>query len=540
MIKLFIVDDEIDTREGLRLYFDWSKYNIEVIGEADDGSTALEPILKEKPDIVLSDIRMPDMDGMQLAKKIRESGNNTKIIFVSGYDDLEYLKSALKVDAIDYILKPVDLEELARVIEKVTKIINGENEEKKLKYEMNVKLMESMPTLREKFFMTLVRDSDSSKTGIDKKIKFLELSLPSDSEYCVIVISIDDKAAEFDELSEMYKQMTSFSIVNICEELINREMKGYAFENRQGEYVCILELQCYEDEDKLYLLISEIKSSLLRFLKLSVTIGVGMTVYGLENVGKSYSKAYENASHKLFLGKNKIITIDSLETEEDYIYKFDYEKAQRLTNILKSTDESKLVSAIECIFKDISKYRNANVKYCLNVCLQLILTGSRLLMEMQINIEDTTLDENQVWEQFFKLETLEDMKIEVTKYFLSLCGYISRKRNKKSCNVIEEIKGIINLKYKENVSVNDISKEVFLSTTYLCMVFKRETGETVNEYMTKIRIDRAKALLMDNHNKLYDICYEIGYTEPGYFSKIFKKYTGLSPSDYRESQIWKL
>lgn len=486
---------------------------------------------------------MPEMDGMQLANRLRESGNNTKIIFVSGYDDIAYLRSALKVDAVDYILKPVDLDELAIVIDKVTKIINEENEEKELKREMNVKLMASMPTLREKFFMTLVRDGIKGVNDIDNKIKFLGLNLPSDKEYCVIVISIDDKVAKFDELTEMSRQLISFSIVNICEELINGAMKGYTFENRQGEYVCILKLQCnededhlcYEDEDKLYSLISEIRDSLLQFLKLSVTIGVGMTVHGLASVSKSYSKACENVSQRLFLGKNKIITIDSQETEEDYINKFDFEKAQQLSNILKSADEIKLVSAIEDIFKDMLKYKYANLNYCLNVCLQLILTGSRLLMEMQIIIEDTALDGNQLWEKLFKLETIEDMKVAVTKHFLILCGYISKKRNKKSRNVIEQIKEIIQMRYKDNISVNEIAKEVYLSATYVCMVFKQETGETVNDYMTKIRIERAKVLLKDSKNKLYDICYEIGYTEPGYFSKIFKKYTGVSPSEYREN-----
>lgn len=537
MIKLFIVDDEPNTREGLRYYFDWHKYDIEVVGEADDGSIALEPILRLLPDIVLTDIRMPEMDGLQLANKLRDAKSETKIIFVSGYEDINYLKTALKVKAVDYILKPVNLEELAAVIEKTIKAINEEKAEKRLIYEMNAKLIESMPTLREKFFMTLVRDGIDEEIDINEKIRFLELQLPNDANYCVIALSIDDKLTKFEYMTEKDKQIMCFSIINICEELINKSMSGYIFENRIGEYVCILKIKPSDPEDNLYTLISDIKESMLKYLKISFTIGVGFIVHGLVNLSKSYSKAYENVSQRLFLGKNNIITVDSLETEEDFTYKFDIEKVQQLTNLLKSVDEIKLTKAIEEIFMQISKYKYANVKYCINVCLQLLLTSSRVLMELQINNEEIDIDENEVWEELFKLETLEDMKNSVTRYFVKLCKHISIKRNKKCRNVIEQIKKIIDNKYKENIGINDIAQEVYLTTTYLCMVFKQETGETVNDYLTKVRIEKARELLKEPKNKLYDICYEIGYSEPGYFSKIFKKHTGLTPSEYRENLL---
>jgi two-component system response regulator YesN len=543
MLKLFIVDDEPDTREGLRYYFDWKNYGIEVIGEADDGSAAIPIILQEKPDIVLSDVRMTDMDGIEMAKHIRSSNENVKIVFISGYDDIGYIKSALKVDAIDYILKPVDLNELAAVIEKVIKLINEEKEEKLRISKLNQKLMESMPTLREKFFMTLVRDGIREEKSIDKKIEFLELDLPRDAEYCLFVISIDDKGEVFDSISERNKQLTSYSIINICEELINKSMKGHAFENRPGEYICIVRLQCredeynqcYGDEENLYSLLKDIKDNIHKFLKLSVTIGVGLTVSSLKDISQSYSIAYENVNQKLFLGKNQII-IDNLQ-EEDYIHQFDFSNTQRLANIIKSSDEEKLTEAVEDIFKEIARYKNANIKYCLNIGLQLILTASRQLMELQINTDESLLDENQVWERLFKLETLEDMKAVIINYLVAVSRYISEKRNKKSRNIIEQIKEIIHKKYNENITISDIAKEVYLSTTYLCMVFKQETGDTVNEYITEVRIEKAKELLKNPQNKLYDICYSIGYIEPGYFSKIFKKHTGLSPTEYRDKLI---
>lgn len=534
MFKLLIVDDEQDTREGLRYYFDWEKHDIQVIGDADDGTTAIDFIIREKPDIVLTDVKMPHMDGITLSNKIREINSKIKIIFISGYDDAVYLKSALKLEAIDYILKPVEMGELAAVIQRVVKIINEEKLKEKRLYEMSVKLMESMPMLREKFFMTLVRDGIDIGEDVENRMRFLELELPIENNYCTFILSIDDKADKIDMLSERDKQLISFSVLNICDELVNNGLKGYTFENRKGEYVCILTIRCDEDEEKLYPLINDIKDNLCKYLNLSVTIGVGLTVQGLRNIVRSYSAAYLNINQKLFLGKNRIITMDSLETLEDCDYSFDFSRLGQLVSILKSANREKIILSMDDIFSEMSRDNKGNINYCLNICLQLILTASRQLMELKISIDDPKLNENEAWKQMLKLETLHDMKSFITDYFLLVSSQIEEKRNKKSRNVIGKIKAVINSKYTENISINEIAKEVYLSTTYLCMIFKQETGETINDYLTKLRIEKAKELLRDPRNKLYDICYAIGYTEPGYFSKIFRRYTGLTPTEYRE------
>ncbi|HBM81163.1 MAG: response regulator [Clostridiales bacterium] len=537
MFKLFIVDDEPETREGLKSCIDWANYGIRVVGEADDGKIALERILKEKPDIVLTDVRMPDMGGIELANKLRDLKSDVKIVFISGYDDVAYLKSALKVEAVDYILKPVDLNELDGVIRKVLNIISEEDNRKRLINEMSARLTESMPALRQKFLMTLVRDGIECSEDYGKRMDFLGLKLPADKFYCIFVLSVDDRATALDSLSERDNQLISLSVIKICDELICSTLQGYTFENRRGEYVCILRLDTLEDEDKLYPLVCKIKDKLFEYLELSITIGVGETVHKLENIVKSYMIAYENVKRRLFLGKNRIITMDSLETLEDSEYKFDFTKIQLLVNILKSADKEKVIKSIDDIFNEMSKYKNGDINYCTNICLQLVLTASRQVTELNLNINDERFDEDEIWKKLLTFETLLERKMFIKDYFVAVCGCIAEKRNKKSKNIIRRIKQVIDNRYRENITIKDIAKEVYLSTTYLCMIFKQETGETVNDYLTSVRIKKAKELLMDPKYRQCDICYEIGYTEPGYFSRIFKKYTGLSPTEYRETML---
>lgn len=544
MLKLLIVDDEPFTREGLRYHFNWEKYGIEVAGEADDGTTALEQIDRLRPDIVITDVRMPDMDGLEMARRIKASHEAIKIIVVSAYDDLGYVKSALKVNAVDYILKPIDRRELGTVMEQVTHVINGENEEKKRIQKMSAKLLQSMPVLREKFLMTLVRDGIECETDIAGKIAFLELDLPMDIDYSVLAVEVDDKAVTLEPMSERDRQLTSFAVINICDELISGAFTGMTYESRPGEYICLLgcrvsgaanNVVC-ETEERRYSLIGDIRAKLSECLKLSVTIGVGPLVHGLTNVNKSYEKARDNVCQRLFLGKNRIISIDSLDTGDDESESFDFSLLNRVVNLLRGSDESRLTAAVGDFFQALSRRKCATEKYCVNICFQLILAAGRQLMELGIEA-DGLRDESEVWNVLFRLETIGEMQSLVTDYLLERHRLICEKRSHKSRNVIDRIKQVIEERYNENLSIKDIGKEVYLSTTYLCMIFKQETGETVNDYMTRVRIEQAKKLLCDPAIRLCDICHEIGYTEPGYFSKIFKKYTDLSPTEYRQNVV---
>lgn len=537
MYRLFIVDDEFPTRDGLRNYFDWAKYGIEVIGEADDGEKALEKIMQLKPDIVLTDVKMPKMDGLQLAQQLRENIKDIKIIFISGYDDVDYIKTALKVDAIDYILKPVKFKELQAVIERVVQIVTQEHTQKKNIYNMEKKLLQSLPLLRERFFVALVRGGVESGTGLSEKLSFLDLHFPAEGVFCALMVSMDGYVKQFENESEVDRQCTSFAVLNICQELIERHLSGYIFEDGQGEYVGILNLGSQEYEEKLLSLAREIKDNLMQHLNLSVTIGVGKTVEKLVSIPQSYSMACQAARYRLFAGSNKIITIDALDAGGDRVFKIDLMTWEKITSILKAGDVEKLTEVLDEMFTQLSNSRMVDITYCRNICLQLLLHASRLMMELEISRVEDEFKDNSLMESIFKLDTVEEMKMFISKYYTYICMLITENRDKKSTNVIEKIKEIIHKRYHENITIGDIADEVYLTSTYICLIFKEETGETINDFLTKVRVEKAKELLKDARNKAYDICYAVGYADPSYFSKLFKKYTGVSPSEYRQKVL---
>lgn len=538
MYKLMIVDDEYATRHGLKVCIDWASYGIEVVGEAENGKRGLELVEQLRPDIVLSDVRMPYMDGIEMSKLLKQQHPEIKIVFISGYDDIEYLKSAMKVDAVDYILKPVNLVELQAVIEKIMAISKREADQKDILYRMNAKLNESIPLLREKFFIQLVRDRAGDRASLEKRVHFLELQLPYQAPYCTLIISIDNPREVFETVTEKETELISFSIQNICQEIIDLRLYGYAFEHQRGEYVLIVHLPESEGEEAIFPIVDEIKSSLLsflhRFVHISLTIGVGKTVERLDEVAESYEMAAGAIEQKLFLGKNQVITFDVLGAQKGMDFRHMNEKVRAIVSLLKTGDAEQVGLQLDNLFQVLSSSRSISQKDGQRLCLQLLLVTSQFLSEFGMQTAALTEEETEVWEELTKVETLEDMHQRLKKYLTSICESVECRTYKKTHDVIHDIFRIVQERYADNLTIADIASQVYLAKTYICLLFKQETGETINEYITRVRMEKSKQLLTSTDQKLAEICTAIGYTEPSYFSKQFRKYTGMNPSEYRD------
>jgi two-component system response regulator YesN len=545
MKTLVIVDDEPSVVNGLRTYVDWAAQGIELIGTADDGDTGLALIRELKPDIVLTDVQMPSMDGIRMAAEVRAFLPEAKIVFISGHNDADYLKSALQMHAADYIFKPVSRKELSVVMGKVTAALDAEHRERKVVKEMQVKLTQSMPLLRERFLLSVI--SDSIQTAqIQNKLEFLGLTQLAAEGYIIMVIVLDDVPQVLDTRSEQDKQLLSYTVLNIIQELIDKQMRGVTFEKEPGEYVGIL-LTRPEDprfsespEDELLVLAESIRSNLRKWLKLSVTIGVGEGVRHLPEVPSSYKQAREAADQKWYLGKNRILTMDNIasgESGEGLRYRFEPERGERVGSALKSGDRGRLQAELGEIFSLLEQNRGQGARYAQNVSLRLILKSSQVLLELGGMTEEREGRELSAWKQVMRQETMLDLLRYTEAYLLQVCDLIGVKRSGKSSEVIERVRELIGGRYPENLTVADIAAGVYLSPTYVRLLFKQETGETLFEYLTKVRIEQAKNLLRDPQNKFYEICYAVGYTDPSHFSKLFKKMTGTTPSAYREQSL---
>ena len=528
MYKAYLVDDDVHVRRGLKGHFDWAKYGIEVVGEAENGKKAFEELKDNPVDIVITDVKMPKMDGIELACRLRERYKNIKIIFISGHDDLDFLKSSMKVGAVDYILKSIDLDEFAETIRRVTGMICAENEKESLLCQMEKQVRQSMPLLRDKFLMRLVKDTVSP--DVDQQLEFLGLSLKKEGSFCAMAATVDNYFDVYGGRGEHDRQLLSFAVLNILQEIVDKYFSGYAFETRLGEYTAVLMLNENEDfETGLLELAAESQRLLSRHLAVSAVMGIGQVVRGLAGLRSSYLGAIKAIERRSYLGGDRAVTVDPYRDAAGKAG--DQVRRRELYEKILAGSQQELLGLLREIFQSARAQGEACLKDTLFQLLNLPLTEFEEYREL---LEPEFSSARLICERFFCCRELKEMQRLVERLYLSYCRVSRANRENPTSSVILQIRQCMKDRYAENLTVNDIAEAVYLTPTYVCLLFKQKTGVTINDYLTEIRIKKAKELLRDPEKKLYDICFLVGYTSPSYFSKLFKKVTGYTPSEYRE------
>ena len=534
MYKAIIVDDEDLVRQGLKKHFDWSAHNIEIVADLSDGQKAFQFVKENKIDLVLTDVLMPYMDGITLAKNLRELYPDIKIIFISGHDDIVYLKNALKVDAIDYILKSVDLDELSDTVSRVVNIINTENQSKKNIADMENLLNQSFPLLQERFFITMIRDDFESPDIMKERIAFLNIPLNDEMYYCVLVVQVKQVYSTFHVLSERERQLLSLQIQNECTEVGKQYSDTLCFENKQGEYVMILSLIEEEYEETLLEVSENLNKRLKDGMNLPVSIGISDRFKGLENIKTSYESASNAISKRYLLDDALAISVDKYEMDESLKeYKDNAEK--KLQECLSSGNTEQVSKVLEELFTTVREKFHHDEEQ--NLMIFLLLLPTRIVTDIKINKKSDYSNQRMILDKFLCCEDFEEQCLLIQKLYFEVATLMGSMSKTYSHTIINQVRKTIEEHFKEQISISTLAKDVFLTPTYLCVLFKQVTGTTINDYLTLIRLEKAKKLLSDPYIKLYDVCFEVGYLSPSYFSRLFKKYIGLSPSEYRNIAI---
>jgi len=530
MYRAIIVDDEELVCKGLRKYFDWSAYNIEILADFSDGQKAYQFVQENPIDLLVTDVRMPHMDGITLATHVRELYPDVKIIFVSGYDDVAYLKKAFKVDAIDYILKSIDLDELKETVSRVVKIMDAENARKKELADMEKILNQSFPLLQERFLLTLIMDDIEDHTHIKERIEFLNIPLDNERSYCVMVLQLQRYYSIYSGMTERERQIISLKIQEECKKIGMKYGKAVCFKSRASEYVMIISLDEEDYEDKLLQISEEIQAFIKDYMNGSVYIGISNMFTGLKNIKAAYEKAVNAINNRYLLNDKLQISIDKYVTDSEM--KDFREKARKnLLEPLSQGNAEKVAAALKELFSRIGEELNYNDQQ--NMLIYLLLLPSRINNDLKIKTENAYSNQRAILEQFLCCKDFQEQCAFIQSLYSQMAALMQSLSKTHSNAIVDQVRKRIEERYKEQISITTLAEEVYLTPTYLCVLFKQTTGSTINEYLTMTRLEKAKQLLADSNIKLYDVCYEVGYLSPSYFSRLFKKYVGISPSEYR-------
>jgi two-component system response regulator YesN len=514
-----IVDDEPLIRRGLRETIEWDNLGLEVAGEACNGQEALNIIEKINPQIIITDVKMPIMDGISLIKKINELNIKVKVIILSGYNEYEYLKEAIKYNVESYLLKPIDQNELISILKST--IINIEQE-----LDMRLQNRQGVQALKNNTLNRLITNNITLKEFKDKS-RIFDITLNYNNDYYVIVGSIESyNKVEVEEIWEQDNYLKLFGAMNICDEIISKN-GGIVFNDNDGQIVIIFDSS---KENKLHEAIKEILQNIYKYLGLSIIIGVGSQM-PLDNLYKSYYMAVDSLQYGFITRKENVIYASNIQ-QDVKIRVLKHIDFELIKTLILSKDNENLADYFQCYFKSLSE-ENIYIDNIRNSIIEIVIYISRIMDDFRLDKKMKLKTLKIEYSKLMKINRLDVMIQWLISYCDQVISGIGDETNKKGSKLIQDVIEYSHLNYYNNISLKSLSSMLDINTSYLGQLFKKEVGKSFAEYINQYRIKKAIEYLKDTNMKVYEICEEVGFTNYQYFVKIFKKYTGSTPSDYK-------
>ncbi|SHF40706.1 two-component system, response regulator YesN [Caldanaerobius fijiensis DSM 17918] len=538
MYKLLLVDDEEEVRKGIIKKIEWEKYGFDMVAEAENGWDALDVAEKMEPDVVITDIKMPFMDGIKLAENLREKYPTIKVIILTGYDEFEYAQKAIKLNVVDYVLKPISSRELIDVLVKVKSQIDEEIAQRQDIQVLREHYRKSLPILREKFLASLVMGR-LNKGEIAEKARAYGINLDG-KRFVVSIVSVDNSDELPPDMGFILPQdseLLSFAVLNICEEIVEKYQLGIAFLN--NEQVVIITVSDESDEytviKKTISTLEEIRSNIEKFLKFTVTVGVGVVCGDIGDISNSYKQAVSALDYRLILGNNRVIWIEDIEPQREEKIIFDEEKERMLTSCIKVGTPEDIEEVVDRLFEGVD-WAKVSINDYKVYLIEILTTILKTTKGLNINTEEIFGANLDIFTEVYKFNNIQAVKGWLKGICIKIMNSILNDRQDTYKLIVEKAKEYARSHYGESdITIDRVCRLLHISPTYFSFIFKKETKTTYMNYLLKIRMEAAKELLRTTNMKVFEVAEKVGYTEPNYFSYSFKKYVGISPTEYRNS-----
>lgn len=511
-IKLLICDDEKLIRQGLAA-LDWEERGIEVVGTAKNGEEGFELFKELTPDIVISDIRMPKKDGIWLSEQICSLSSDTRMVFLTGYNEFEYAQSAVNNGVCRYLLKPIDEFKLYAIIDELAADIRVNRQSKEKMIELHNMLTKS------RYFLLNYLFNHARSGTIDYELFEIE---PDPKNMCATVIKFDDAAADgnisFMVFEDLLKSLPEN--INIIPFFCDSELV----------FMCFFDCDTDETERRLFAFWESVNELINNRFNCNYNIGIGNITEAPFELEASYNSALQALSYSKGLGNKNIIYINDIEPMSQ-LSSYQTKLIDMYIKSLKNHDEKQTRRELKELF-DSMKRSGTSLYNQQRRCLSLILAISDALYDM--DCDPAILFKNtDAWSLIRKSSSTEELRKFTEDITEVIIEHIAEIQRQKAANIITKVKDLVENNYADDASLETVASQVYISPCYLSVIFKKETGITFKNYLIKTRIDKAKELLSDTDLKIYEIAERVGYTDTRYFSELFQRVCGKTPSQYR-------
>lgn len=530
MYKLLVVDDKLDSINAIKKLIDWQAEGITSVFYATNGVEGYRVFQQHMPDIIITDIKMPKMDGLELLEKVKSTKPSTQVIILSGYDEFSFAQKAMKFDAQEYLLKPVSIEEIKQATHRSMAIIEREREKRKDEIGLREQMQDMLAIKKKHYLNNLIQTS--VKNLDEMKKKFHQYNIQIEAAYISsAIIRIDNYSVVEAEKSIDEIEVMRYTMRSIIKDTLRRyNLEIFVCSDRE---LCLL--INYDKEDITYFS-SILKESLIsckekirQMLKLSVTISIGRGFKAYDEIVDAFRSAKETLKYRMVLGRDQVFSYYDIDQVK-------HEAVLRSLEIMKSIELS--LRSVSKEFTDLLFLWGDKIKEVYD-----IFEIKRLMYQMIAMINKTSynygIDDPDIQRKIMAVKKYCEGHGDINEliFLLDDCMndmvyYIQNSKQEKNREEILKAQEYIERYYHENISLRDVAAYVNLSPTYLSYLLKNSTGKTFTNIVVEKRIEEAKELLMTNRYKVYEVAEKVGYSDRRYFSEMFKKYTQLNPKDF--------
>ena len=533
--SVLLVDDEEDVIRIIMKKLDWESMGLVIIGHAANGVEALEMAEELSPDIVMTDIKMPYMDGLTLCKKLKELSRTIRVIIFSGFDEFEYAKEAIKMEAAEYLLKPVNAVELKEVFERVKNDLDRELDEKRNTDKLRAYYMESLPVLQESFYMALL-EGRIAPEQIGRYMDSYQVQLQG-PYYVVAVLHISQQSLE--EESRMDPFLQAVSVRKFAEEQVEDRWRSRVV-IYLGDIIMISQMHDREEMLEYTNEMDRLCRMAKKVCNARITAGIGYLCDNLEQLPLSYQGAKQAVSYRVLYGNTRAISISEVEPAEHAELNWEDVYSTYIQQIMKKVrigEGDELEKAISQFTEWLSGEQISMQKYRI-VMMELVAELFRFTASHNLNPENVFGGNGDVYSQVLQMESAEVLDRWLRRVCTNLQNDVMNERQDSTKFFVKNAEEYVKEHFADqDLGVDEVCRKLNVSAAYFSTIFKKETGKTFVRYLTDYRMEKAVNMLMTGNEKTYVIAEKVGYAEPNYFSYVFKKQFGMSPSKYKAERL---
>jgi len=524
-IRVVLADDEPLIVKGLHKLIPWEQMDLDIVAQAYDGQELLEMIDQHHPDIVISDISMPHLTGIDIIKEVNRRHLAVKVIFISAYQEFIYAKDAVAYGAVDYLVKPIKKEELESVLSRTVSLIMTENEQAQRKGKLQFLERKNRDEEMRDWLILLTDGALSPQSEALLAIKE-RLAGPY---YSIGIIQVDQLNQETERWPVQEKKLVHFAIENIVNEMISEYGRGYVFiENHRQIFVID-----HERREQAQRLAEDIHDKINVYLKLKVSIGISEPVPEIEKLSEAYLQADHALQLIYFMGLNRVIPYRVERPKQELEIEL-YSLQSEVIRTMTSHAWNDARAALQLLLSTIEAATRGNRTLAVTTCFSSVLYMIQEIKKSGVALSDWGFDIHNLQSQLGQYDTFAAMGQGIYHILEELYDRIDDQAGNKEKLLMARIKKYIEEHFAEEITLDSVASLAFMNPYYFSSFFKKHTEQNFKQYVTEVRMNQAIRLLTQTDMMVYEIADQVGYNNARHFSDMFKKLYGKLPQEYRQ------